>query len=125
VALADEVRELLYKIRLGEDSSIEFKAVSFKGDKIDGPHRDSLAQEIAAFANARGGDVLLGVVDRTRQVTGIPLARLDAVETFVRGVLARIEPQPTVFLRRLELPDQAGVQHPIMRIQVPRSLFRA
>lgn len=122
MALSDEIRELLYKIRLGEDSSIEFKAVSFRGEKVDGPHRDSLAQEIAAFANAQGGDVLLGVEDKTREVVGIPLDRLDALETFVRGVLDRIDPQPMVSLRRLELPDQAGVQHPVLRIQVPRSL---
>lgn len=123
MALADEIRELLYKIRLGEDSSIEFKAVSFKGGRVDGPHRDSLAQEIAAFANAQGGDLLLGVEDKSRRVVGIPLAQLDTVETFVRGVLTRIEPQPMVSLRRLELPDQAGVQQPVLRIQVPRSLF--
>ena len=123
VALADEVRELLYKIRLGEDPSIEFKAVSFQGDEVDSPHRDSLAAEIAAFANAQGGDVMLGVENRTQQVVGIPLERLDVVETFVQGVLDRIEPQPMVSLRRLELPDQAGVQRPVLRIQIPRSLF--
>ena len=50
--LQQETRDLLYKIRLGEDSEIEFKAVHIEGNKIKGPRRDALADEIAAFANA-------------------------------------------------------------------------
>ena len=42
--------ELLEKIYLGEDSTIEFKRAL--------PHKNSLADEIAAFANAQGGMIL-------------------------------------------------------------------
>ena len=52
--------ELINKIRLGEDSSLEFKTVRFRGNKIIGPSRNDLADELAAFANADGGVLLLG-----------------------------------------------------------------
>lgn len=42
--------ELIEKIMLGEDSTIEFKR--------EMPHRDSIADEIAAFANSEGGIIL-------------------------------------------------------------------
>ena len=71
------VRELLYQIRLGEDSSYEFKKVTFKGTKIEGPSQKDLADEIAAFANTKGGIILLGVNDKVqagkpREVAGVP-----------------------------------------------------
>ena len=57
----DTKAELLEKIRLGEDSAFEMKAVHFRGTKIAGPGRDDLADEIAAFANSHTGVLLLGV----------------------------------------------------------------
>ena len=51
----DSLTELTEKIYLGEDSTIEFKR--------ELPHRESLADEIAAFANANGGAILIGVDD--------------------------------------------------------------
>ncbi|MEI8634671.1 hypothetical protein P4S72_26800 [Vibrio sp. PP-XX7] len=44
-------KELLFHIRLGGDSSIEFKAVTFDGNKPKNPNKDKMAHEIAAFAN--------------------------------------------------------------------------
>ena len=60
--------ELLDKIALGEDSVLELKEVRFAGERVSAPHRDSLADELAAFANARGGVCVLGVEDGTRRV---------------------------------------------------------
>ena len=47
--------ELIEKIMLGEDAMIEFKR--------EMPRRDSMADEIAAFANTRGDVILIGVDD--------------------------------------------------------------
>lgn len=122
--LQQETRELLYKIRLGEDSDIEFKAVRIEGNKIKGPHRDSLADEIAAFANTSGGTLVLGVEDKPRAVTGIPLEHMDRAEDFVREVCTgSISPEVPVHILRLELPDKAGQQQPVIRLRVPKSLF--
>ena len=49
--MLDSIEELLNKIRLGEDAVLEIKAVRFRGNKIIGPSRNELADELAAFAN--------------------------------------------------------------------------
>ena len=54
----------LKRIRLGEDSTLEFKRVIMRSpSKVDAPHPDSLADELAAMANANGGTLMLGVDD--------------------------------------------------------------
>jgi len=122
--MSKEIRELLYQIRLGEDSSIEFKQLIFKGNKIESPHKKSLADEIAAFANSTQGRIILGVDDKTHDVIGIPLEKLDAVEDWVREIcLDQINPPPPILIRRHEIPDNAGVQKPIMVIYIEKSLF--
>ena len=117
-------RELLDKIRLGEDSFLEYKEIRFAGERVSEPRRESLADELAAFANSRGGVLVLGVEDRTREILGIPLHRLDAVELFVRELLYdSVEPPLTAAVERLELPATTGEDVAVIRIDVPRSLF--
>jgi len=60
----DNIADLIDKIRLGEDSYLELKEVRFAGQKVSAPHKDSLADELAAFANSRGGVCVLGVDDK-------------------------------------------------------------
>ncbi len=46
--------ELLWEaVRLGEDSELELKEARFRGRRVSAPARDDLADELAAFANAR------------------------------------------------------------------------
>ena len=40
----------------------------FSGDRIQGPARNDLADELAAFANGRDGALLLGVADEIREI---------------------------------------------------------
>ena len=54
--------ELIEKIMLGEDSTIEFKR--------EMPQRNSLADEIAAFANSQGGIILNRRIDDYREIVG-------------------------------------------------------
>lgn len=121
---ARELAELLEQIRLGEDSQLEFKQVVFEGDKVAGPHGESFCQEIAAFANAIGGRMILGVDDKTREVIGIALDKLDTVVAWVeRNVHDRITPEPTVYLRRRLVPDRSGIERAVLVIDIPRSLY--
>ena len=116
--------ELLDRIALGEDSVLELKAVAFKGDKVVGPHRDGMADELAAMANAASGVVVLGVDDKTRQVSGIPPEKLDLAEAWLRELCADlIEPPLDCVIRKLALPDHQGNEKYVLRIDVPRSLF--
>ena len=117
-------KELMRRIRLGEDSALEMKQVLLDGNRVTGPRRDDFADELAAFANAKGGLVILGVNDKTQQVTGIPLERLDAVEGWVREVCNdSIKPALDADIYRQELGDAAGQPVPAIRVDVPRSLF--
>lgn len=112
------------RIRLGEDSSLELKRLLLAGSRVMDPKRDELADELAAFANTRGGVLVLGVDDKTRDVLGIPLDRLDSVETWVRDICNdSIKPALDAVILRHELPGADGHLLPVLEIEVPQSLF--
>lgn len=102
--------ELIENIILGEDSTIEFKR--------EMPHRNSLADEIAAFANSQGGVILIGV-DDYREIVGLELQELDSVEkTVVEICEDSIEPTVSIFTEKLRIAEKN-----LLKIGVPRSLF--
>lgn len=95
------------QLRLGEDNGWEFKEIEFRGDQPARHHRDDWADEIAAFANARGGVLLLGITD-DGEVTGMSRERLDALERVV-GEVCRdsITPAIRVEAYRSELDQRS------------------
>ncbi len=120
----DSPEELLRKIRLGEDTSLEHKAVGFKGDRVSAPKRDDLADEIAAMANTADGVIVVGVDDKTKEILGVPVARLDALESFIFEVCNDCVKPPVTFRSyRMTLPDSAGAEQAVLKIEIPRSLF--
>ena len=120
----DSQKELLDKIRLGEDTFLEYKEVRFAGERLTGPRRDSLADELAAFANSRGGVFVMGVEDKTREILGIPDDRLDLAERFVHELCYdSIDPPLAPTIERLRLPTTTGEEVAVIKIDVPRSLF--
>ncbi|RWX52183.1 putative transcriptional regulator, contains HTH domain [Candidatus Electrothrix marina] len=122
--MLEKTSDLLKQIALGEDSILELKNISFKGEKISGPHRNGMADELAAMANTHAGIILLGVDDRTREVVGIPLEKLDLVEDWLRAICNDlIEPPLDCLVRKLFVPVQGEQEKVIIRVDVPRSLF--
>jgi predicted HTH transcriptional regulator len=120
----DSPGELLQKIRLGEDTSLELKTVQFRGDRVSEPKRDELADELAAIANTYDGVLVLGVDDKTRDIDGIPVERIEAAERYVYEICNESIKPPVLFRSfRIELPDSAGVLRPILKVDIPRSLF--
>lgn len=117
--------ELLERIRLGEDSGLEMKEVRMSGSSLAGPKPDELANEIAALANSRGGLLILGVDDKTKDITGIPQERLDPLEAIVREICQdKLKPPlETVDIYRRQLPDTEGIFRAILQVEVARSLF--
>ena len=116
--------ELMRRIRLGEDSALELKRIELQGRKVTGPSRKDFADELAAFANARGGTIVLGIDDKTREVLGIPLDDLDAVEDWILEICNdTVEPALDADIYRLELDGADGQPLPVIRVDVPRSLF--
>jgi predicted HTH transcriptional regulator len=69
----DSIAQLKKQLLLGEDSTFETKDVYCKGSAVSSPHRNSMADELAAMANTGGGVVVLGIHDKTHEVTGLPL----------------------------------------------------
>lgn len=122
--MTSDLSLLLRRIRLGEDSSLELKRVLLAGSRVTDPRRSELADELAAFANARGGLLVLGVDDGTREVLGLPLDRLDDVEAWVRETCNdSVRPPLEAEIRKLELPGPDGRLLPVLAVEVPQSLF--
>ncbi len=102
--------ELIEKIILGEDSLIEFKR--------EMPNRNSLADEIGAFANANGGVILIGV-DNDKNIVGLELQELDRVEnTVVEICNDSIEPTVLILTEKLQMDEKN-----LLKIEIPKSLF--
>ena len=80
--------ELRQAIRLGESTFLGLREVPFAGGMVRGPDRRDLADELAAFANTRGGVCVLGVRERSREIVGIPEDRVGRVVALVREVCA-------------------------------------
>jgi len=120
----ENITDLLKQIALGEDSVLELKAVEFSGNKVIGPHKNSMADELAAMANTASGIIVLGVDDKSREIRGIPPDKLDIVEGWLRSICNdSIDPPLDCVIRKLFVPDQQGSEKTILRIDVPRSLF--
>ncbi len=116
--------DLKSRLQLGEDSTLEFKRVDVVGQRVRGPDRDDFADELAAMANGRGGTVLLGIDDRSREVLGILLADLDIVEGWIREICNdSINPSLDADIRKLTMKTPAGRSVPVIRIDLTRSLF--
>ena len=116
--------DLAGRLRLGEDSTLEFKSVLLTRDRVTDPDRRDFADELAAMANGRGGTVVLGVDDKTRQVQGIPLDGLDVVEGWIREICNdSVKPALDADVLKLELAGADGRLVPVVRIDVARSLF--
>ena len=116
--------DLADRIRLGEDSALELKSLVVKEGRVRSPDRRDFADELAAMANGRGGTVVLGVDDGTREIRGIPLGDLDAVEGWVREICNdSVKPPLDADILKIELDGAAGGRVPILRVDVGRSLF--
>ena len=116
--------ELHGRIILGEDSFLECKEVRFANGKFRGPKQDDLADEIAGFANAKGGTLVLGVADKTHDVVGIPRDALDAVEErLFHACFDSVDPPVITTIERMSLPDLDGTARDVLTVEVSESLF--
>jgi len=117
------VKDLLFHIRLGEDSSIEFKAITYERGRPKEPNKEKMAHEIAAFANGQGGRLVLGVIDRTREVVGIEDDKVAKTEEWVVNISqGSINPPVRLDTHLLQLPNQQGDLKTIICVDVPRSI---
>lgn len=96
------------QVALGEDSDLELKEVRFRGDRVSAPRRDDLADAFAAFANAQGGRLVLGI-DDDRQPQSLDASRLDVLADFVKEVCSdKVDPALDPRFYRVPVPDSPG-----------------
>ena len=120
----DLVRELIYQLRLGEDTAYEFKGITIKGKRVEVPHRDGVADELAALANTNGGFLILGINDKTHAVEGIDVGDLETVDIWLSNIVTQsIDPPLIIETRLVEVPDRQGIAKPVVWVRVQRSLF--
>lgn len=115
--------QLLEKIATGESSALEFKSVQIAGNKVKAPTRDSLSDEIAAFANHRGGLIIFGVSDN-REVYGVG-ASSDPLIHFISEICHdSIEPPiMDYFVDSIRVPDEMKQEKILVYINISRSLW--
>ena len=112
------------RIALGEDSTLELKALSIPGKRVVRPDAKDVADEFAAAANASGTTFVFGVDDKSHSIVGIAQEKLDIAETWVRDICNdSIKPPLNATIRKLVIKDEKGVDRFVLCVDVPRSLF--
>lgn len=101
--------KLLELITLGENSQIEFKSGEFRNE--------SLAKEIVAFANMRGGKILIGVEDNG-QISGVKDTHL-LMEKIIQ--ICRNNIQPPIIP---ELFSVSSGEQKVVIIEVEKGFFK-
>ena len=106
--------EIRQRLRLGEDSRTEFKEFEFRGNRPVRPERRSIADELAAFANGRGGVMFCDVTD-SGQVQGMTRGEMDALEELVANLCTdTVRPSIEVTTFRAEVDGRA-----LLLVEVP------
>ena len=107
------------QIGFGEDTDLELKEAQFRGTRVSSPRRDGLADEFAAFANGRGGRLVLGVSD-DRKPQSLEPAQLDALANLVTEICAdSIKPPLEFSLFRVRAPRRA--RGGVLVVEIPES----
>ena len=115
-----DTKKLWREVQLGEDSALELKQVRLSDKKVLAPHRDSLADELAAFGNADGGRLVLGVTD-DRKPQALTPSHLDLLIQFVRDLCRdSIKPPLWVKVYRVALCD--SLEDLVLLIEIPKSI---
>src|SRR6476661_4151288 len=102
------MKELQQLILLGESDSLDFKK------RIT--HADRIARTLAAFANTRGGIILVGVMDNG-QISGID----PEEEKHTLEIAANEYCEPPVKLVYKELEEE---EKTVLKVIIPESLVK-
>ena len=111
-------------VRAGHGAERLSRGVLFAGGTVQSPTRENLADDLAALANGRGGEIVLGGDDGGRQIKGILIERLDLVAGLVGDTCwTTIEPPVYADIRCLEWSEEAGRSQHVVRVSVESSPF--
>ena len=103
------------QLDLGEDSRWEFQQIEFRGNKPVSPSRNDLADELGAFANKAGGNLLLGVAD-DGAILGMSREQMTALGHMLAEVSTQtLDPPLRIEVHNKKLDDKA-----LILVTVPR-----
>ena len=75
-----DTEALARRIRLGEDSTLEFKRILVSGSRVADPKRDGHCRRKAANGQLQRRNAVFGVADRSRENRRNPFNGLNIVE---------------------------------------------
>jgi len=73
--------ELLQIIESGESSKVQFK------ERL--PNPDSFAHELIAFSNSKGGQIILGVNDKTGNIKGFNFTEIQQINQQIVNIASQ------------------------------------
>lgn len=119
----DTLDEIQRQLEVLEDSRAEFQLVVLGDRGVRSPNSEEMAGEMAAFANAEGGVLFLGV-DDDGVVRGIPSVRAREVEAWIINVASHnCDPPIRPILRREHVPGPTGAPCLVVLVEVRRGLY--
>lgn len=107
-----QTTELLDLIKKGESSTVQFKERA--------PHPDSLAHEIIAFSNSKGGIILFGINDKTGAVNGLAYGEIQQLNQQIVNVASQKVYPPVFLITETVLLDEQAV----VIVSVPEGVYK-
>ncbi len=111
-------KKIWQQVALGEDSGLDLKAVKFRGANVSAPRRNSLADEIAAFGNGSGGQLILGVTDDCR-AQSLTRLQLDALVRYVDEICTE-SIKPSIDYKVFRVSVESG-EGGVLLVEIPQS----
>ena len=106
--------ELLNIISTGETSKVQFKETL--------PNQESISREIVAMSNSPGwGVILLGVRDRTGEVTGLTVDQIEYADRKVAEFADNIKPPVYLFTEVVKVDDK-GTEKNVLIVQIKEGI---
>lgn len=109
--------ELLEFIETGETSKVQFKRA------ID--NNDSIAAELIAFSNSKGGILLLGIEDKTGKVTGLSIEQIHEYNQKIGNIANElIKPQVFIHTEIVKISGDDNEEQSVMVIEVSEGISK-
>ncbi len=110
--------ELLDLIQKGESSTVQFKVRIDKKDKKKSAY--DLGTEMVAFANTKGGTLIVGVVDETGEIDGLTYEELQATNQLLANVSTNnVKAAINIFTETVEVGGEK-----VIVVQVPEGISK-
>lgn len=108
--------ELLDIIGTGETSRVQFKR------EID--NDDSIAAELIAFSNSKGGLILFGIEDKKGTVIGLDYQQLQTYNNRIATIAnEKVKPQIFLFTEVITIPSETG-EKKVLVVEVSEGIVK-